>query len=130
MIDIDRALLSRLARGAEAGFAGVGIEVGVDCGEGAQEEAADVGEGGGAAGRDASLSEQGIEGAERMGDASGVLESAGCGGERGQEVSGFVGLRGRVAWADRGIRVDDRQTALATSGRTILAAFGSEIGAE
>src|SRR6266576_5475648 len=90
MIDVDRALLSRLAGGAEAGFAGVGIRVGVDCGEGAQEEAADVGEGGGAAGRDASLSEQGVEGTERIVDASGVLESAGSCGERSQEVFGFV----------------------------------------
>ena len=108
MIDTDRALLRRLARGAEAGFAGVGIEVGVDCGEGAEEKAADISEGGGAAGRDASLSEEGVEGAERIVDASGVLESAGSGGERSQEVFGFVGLRGRVAWAERGIRVDDR----------------------
>src|SRR5882762_7899401 len=130
MIDIDRALLSRLARGAEAGFAGVGIEVGVDCGQGAQEEAADVGEGGGAAGRDASLSEEGVEGAERIVDAGGVLEAAGSGGEWGQEVFGFVGLRGRVAWAERGIRVDDRQTALTTGGRAVLAASGSEVGTE
>ena len=79
---------------------------------------------------DASLSEEGIERAERIVDAGGVLEPAGSGGERGQEVFGFVGLRGRVAWAERGIRVDDRQTALATSGRAILATFGSEIGAE
>src|SRR5258708_26926283 len=62
-----------------------------DCGQSAQEEAADVGEGGGAAGRDASLSEQGIEGAERIVDAGGVLETAGSCGERSQEVFGFVG---------------------------------------
>src|SRR5882762_9095600 len=130
MIDIDWALLRWLARGAEAGFAGVGVEVGVDCGEGAEEEAADVGEGGGAARRNTSLSEQGVEGAERIVDAGGVLEAAGSGGERSQEVFGFVGLRGRVAWAERGLRVDDRQTALSTSGRPVLAAFGSAIGAE
>src|SRR5712671_6196225 len=107
MIDTDRALLSRLSRGAEAGFAGVGIEVGVNCGEGAEEEAADVGEGSGAAGRDAPLSEQGVEGAERIVDAGGVLEPAGSCGERSEEVFGFVGLRGRVVRAERGIRVDD-----------------------
>jgi hypothetical protein len=85
----------------------VGVEVVVDRGQGAQEEAADIGEGGGTAGRDASLGEEGLEGDERIVDAGGVLEPAGSCGERSQEILGFAGLTLSVPRAEGEIGVDD-----------------------
>ena len=64
------------------------VEIGVNRGERAEEQTADVGKGAGAAGRDASLGEQGVEGAEGMVDALSVLEAASVLGQRDHEVLG------------------------------------------
>jgi hypothetical protein len=53
----------------------------VDRGQGAEEEAADVGEDGGAAGRDASFGEEIVESAEGVIDALRILEFGGLTGE-------------------------------------------------
>jgi hypothetical protein len=111
---VDFVLRHRVAGRAEARFACVGIGVVVDCGERADEKTADVGEGGGTAGRDASLRQQGVEGPEGMVDALRVLEAAGFLSQ--EEILGFVGLRGSVPRAERGIGVDNGRTALATGG--------------
>jgi hypothetical protein len=52
----------------------------IDGGEGAEEQAADVGEHGGAAGRDASFGEEIVESAEGVVDALGPLEIEGLAG--------------------------------------------------
>jgi hypothetical protein len=53
----------------------------LDAGEGAEEQAGDVGKSGGAAGRDASAGEKFVECGERVIDALGVLEVRGVLGE-------------------------------------------------
>jgi hypothetical protein len=67
---------------------GVVLVVVIDGGEGAEEQAADVGEDGSAAGRDASFSEKIVESAEGVVDALGPLEIEGVAGECFAEVNG------------------------------------------
>src|SRR5260370_20753387 len=76
----------------EARAAGFGIKIVIDCWQGAKEQAADVGEGAGAAWGDASLGAESVEGAEGMIDALSVLEAAGFLGEGDGEVLGVAGL--------------------------------------
>jgi hypothetical protein len=64
----------------------VGIELVLDGGEGAEEQAADVGEDGGVAGCNAILSEEVVEFGEGLVDAFGGLEAAGFAREGGGEV--------------------------------------------
>ena len=64
----------------------VGIEFVFDGGEGAEEQAADVGEDGGVAGCNAILSEDVVEFGEGLVDAFGGLEAAGFAREGGGEV--------------------------------------------
>src|SRR5579859_3642145 len=61
----------------KAGAAGFGVEVGVDGRKRAEEQAADVSEGAGAAWRDAPLGAESVQGSEGMVDALGVLEAKG-----------------------------------------------------
>src|SRR5260370_42652419 len=74
-------------------LANVRVRVVVDGRESAEEKAADVGEDGGAAGRDASLGEKFVEGAEGVVDALHVLEIGGLLGEGFEKVNGFLGLQ-------------------------------------
>src|SRR5260370_28067113 len=80
------------AFGVEARAGGVGVKIGVDCGQGAEEEVADVSEYTGAAGGDASLGQEGVEGSEGIVDALGVLEATGFLGQGRQEVLGVARL--------------------------------------
>jgi hypothetical protein len=75
----------------EAGAAGVRVEIGIDCGESAEEQAADVGECAGAARGDAATGQKGVEGGEGMIDALGVLEAAGLLSQGDGEVLGVAG---------------------------------------
>jgi hypothetical protein len=88
---VEVVLRRGVAAWAEAGVAGVRVEVGVDCRQGAEEQAADVGEGAGAAWRDASLGAEGVELAEGMIDALGVLEAAGFLGQGEEKSSESLG---------------------------------------
>ena len=65
----------------------IAVGVVVDGGEGAEEEAADVGENGGAAGRYASFGEEIVESAEGMIDALRVLKICGLTGKRLAKVN-------------------------------------------
>jgi hypothetical protein len=73
--------------------ASIRVRVVVDSRESAEEEAADVGEDGSATGGDASLREEGVEGAEGIVDALGVLEARSLLGERFKKINGFSGLQ-------------------------------------
>jgi hypothetical protein len=102
---------------------GLGIVIGVvlvvviDGGEGAEEQAADVSEDGGAAGRDASFGEEIIESAEGVVHALGPLEIEGVAGKRLAEVNCSV-LCG-VVRAKSGGRIF-REGATLTSGRSAM----------
>src|SRR6267142_413683 len=61
---VDFRLWQGFAVQVEAWASGFGIEIGVDGGQGAEKQAADVGEGAGAAWGDASLGAQSVQGAE------------------------------------------------------------------
>jgi hypothetical protein len=88
--------------GAEAGAAGFGTRIVIDGLECPKKEAADIGEGAGAAWRDASLGAESEENAERMVDALGVLEAIGFLGQDSQEVGVVVVEGGRVVGAEAG----------------------------
>ncbi len=64
----------------------IGVEFLVDCGEGAELEAGDVGEDGGAAGGDAIFDHEAGEGAEKVVHFAGGFEIEGIGAEVGGEV--------------------------------------------
>src|SRR5260370_12778193 len=117
------------AFGVEARAAGVRVKIGVDCGEGAEEQVADVGEEGGGGGGDASLGHEGVEGGEGMVDALGVLEAAGFFGQGRQEVLGVARLGSRVSSAEGATRVGNHGTALAAGGGAALASLRGEVGA-
>jgi hypothetical protein len=100
----------------------------VDGGEGAEEQAGDVGESGGAAGGDLAASEETKEMGEGMVDALGGLKVFGALGEKVGEVLGVGGWRFGVAGAELGLRVQDEASALASGGGVVLATFGSAGG--
>jgi hypothetical protein len=94
----------------------------VDGREGAEQEAVDVGEDGGAARRDAALLERQVEVPQ-------LSVNVGCGfvlgeilAEEGGEVGGVVALRGGVASAKRRVHGSYEAAALAGAG-VVLAAF-------
>ena len=127
---VDFVLRHRVAGRAEARFACVGIEIVVDCGERAKEKTADVGEGGGSARGDASLRQQGVEGAEGMVDALRVLEAAGFLGQGSQEVGVVLVQRRSVIGAEPGGIVAGEGAALTSGGGAMLTTGGADARAE
>ncbi len=97
-------------------------------GEGAEEEAGDVGESGGASSGDVAAGKEPKEIGEGMIDALGGLEVFGVFGEKVGEVVGVDGWRFGVAGAELGLRVLDETSALAAGGGVVLATFGSAGG--
>jgi|SRR5271165_6623245 len=90
----------------------------VDGREGAEEEAADVGEGGSAAGGDAVAGEQIVEMIQGMVDLLRGLEAVGALHERDEKVGVFFKspFLGEVMGAEAGMRVRSEETALAAAG--------------
>ena len=66
----------------------IALLVVINCGKGAEEQAADVGQNGSAPGRDASFGEKVVECAEGMVDALGVLEFGRLPSKRFAEING------------------------------------------
>jgi hypothetical protein len=95
----------------------------VDGGQGAEEQAGDVGESSGAARRDASTGEKFVEGGEGVIDALGILEVTGVLGEFRGEVFGVGRFRGGVAGTVVGFGIEDAGGALAALGGAVLAAL-------
>jgi hypothetical protein len=91
-----------------------GSVVGVDLGQGAKKQAADVGEHGRATNRDAVLGQELIEVVEGMVDALGRLEVVEVPGEVVVVVGGFdLLLLGAMPGAEAGAGIGDRPAALA-----------------
>ena len=101
----------------------------LDGGEGAEEQAADVGENGGAARGDAAFGEEIVEDGEGVVDALRPLEIVSVAGEGDTKVFGVAGFGTRVRGAERAIGVGDQGTALAAGASAMLATLRSEIGA-
>jgi hypothetical protein len=110
------------------GFGGVGdssLIVGVDGGEGAEEQAVDVRKNGGAARGDVVLGEKLVQIAQGVVDALGGLEALGIPDERRVDVGGFSLLLGsEMVGTQAGALVRGEETALATRGSVKLAASG------
>jgi len=110
------------------GFGGVGdssLIVGVDGGEGAEEQAVDVRKNGGAARGDVVLGEKLVQIAQGVVDALGGLEALGIPDERRVDVGGFSLLLGsEMVGTQAGALVRGEETALATGGSVKLAASG------
>jgi hypothetical protein len=96
----------------------------VDDGEGAEEQAVDVGEDGGAAWSDAALLEGEGEVPELSVDVSGGFFFWEVGREQGREVGGVVALGGSVARAESGVVGGERGAALAAGRGAVLAEIG------
>ena len=96
----------------------------VDSREGAQEQTADVGEGGGAASGDAIAGDQIVELVEREVDGLRALETIGALHEREEKVAVFVdGLfLGEVVGAETGLGVRGEETALVSAGGKAMGA--------
>jgi hypothetical protein len=107
----------------DGGVGDAGFVVGVDGGKGAELEAVDVGEDGGAAGGDVVVGEEDVEVAEGVVDALGGLEALVAGEEGGFEIEGVgsVELLG-VSEAKRGAGGHDGELATATGRPAALAA--------
>src|SRR5271168_5462781 len=123
----------RFDGGGSFGLGGVGdsgFQIGVDLGEGAEEQAADVGEDGGAAGGDAVLSQKRVEVGERKVDALSGLEALRIDEQGCVEVSGLLLLFLReMPRAKSGRRVRDQETALTPAGSEMRATKGGCGGA-
>ena len=104
----------------------LGIEFAVDRGKSAEELIGDVGEDGGAAGRDFVFGEEEEEAGEEGVDGDGGAEFLEVGGEGGGGVGGFalVLLEPGVIGAIRGVRVEGEQAATHTVGEAMRAASG------
>jgi hypothetical protein len=99
--------------------------VGVDLGQGAELEAVDVGENGGAARGDAVLCKELVEVHEGIVDALRRLEVLGLASEVGKVIGGFdLVLFGTVLRTESGVRVEGKLTALAAIGCAISATKG------
>jgi hypothetical protein len=96
--------------------------------DGAEEQAGDVGESGGAASGDVAASEEPKEMGEGMVDALGGLEVVGAVSEQVGEVVGVDGWRFGVAGTELGLRVLDDASALAAGRGVVLATFGGAGG--
>lgn len=103
--------------------------VGVDGRVGAKHEAGDVGEDGGAAGRDLVGGEEIVEAAEAEVDALGGLEVFPVDDQLAADVGG-VGLllSGEVIWTEVGVRVTREGAALAAGGGAMGTAGGEDCG--
>jgi hypothetical protein len=110
---------------------GVRVEFLLDGGKGAEEEVADIGEDGGAAGGDAVVGEVAVEVAEGLVDACGGLEAVGVAGEDGGKLRVVLGLvmAEGVAEAEAGVGVGDGEATVPALGRAVVAmGGGAEIG--
>ena len=109
------------------GFGGVDdsiLIVGVNGGEGAEEQAVDIRQDGGAARRDAVLSQKLVQVAESVVDALGGLEALGIPNERSVDIGGlFLFFQGEMVGTDTGVRVRDEATALTPVGVVMAAAM-------
>jgi hypothetical protein len=115
--------------GGRAGC-GVRVELLFDGRKGTEEEVADIGEDGGAAGGDAVVGQIAVEVAEGFVDAGGGLEAVGLAGEDGGEAGVVLGLvvAEGVAEAEAGVRVGDGEAAVPAFGRAVVAVgCGAEI---
>src|SRR5882762_4109583 len=124
---VDFRLAQRFAVQVKAGASGLGVKVGVDGGQGAEKQAADVGEGAGAAWGDTSLCAESVEGSERVIDALSVLKTACLVGQSGGEVLGVAGLGSRMTGAEGVTRFGHNGATLATGGGAMLASLWSEV---
>jgi hypothetical protein len=110
------------------GFGGVGdssLIVRVDGGEGAEEQAVDISQNGGAARGYVVLGQELVEVAEGVVDALGGLEALGIPDERRVDVGGFSLLLGsEMVGTQAGALVRGEETALATRGSSNLEDFG------
>jgi hypothetical protein len=106
----------------------VAVELILDGGKGAEEQAGDVGESSGAASGDVAAGEETKEMGEGVVDALGGLEVFGALGEEIGEVVGVGGGRFGVAGAELGLRVLDEASALAAGRGVVLATFGGAGG--
>jgi len=97
-------------------------------GEGAEDQAGDVGESGSAASGDMAAGEKAEEVGEGMVDALGGLEVFGVLGEQAGEIASVDGGRFGVAGTELGLRVLDEASALATGRGVVLATFGGAGG--
>ena len=93
-------------------------------GEGAEEQAADGGEGGGAASGDAVAGEQIVEVIERSVDGLSVLETVFLLHKREEEIGAFVAsfFLGEVMSAQTGLLVSREETALMAAGGKAMSA--------
>ncbi len=112
------------------GAVGVGGGVFVDGGKAAKEKTGDIGENGGAAGRDMSLGQEGVKVGQGVVDALGGLESGGLAGEVMGEVAVLAGLKRAASMIEAEIcgGVDYRHAAAAV-GSVVLTARGVVSGA-
>jgi hypothetical protein len=107
--------------------AGERMGIGVDGGEGAEEQAGDVSEDGGAAGRDDVTGQKNIKRGERMVDALRVLETGGALDQLEGEVVGTVGLGHAVTRTERCAGFENQGAALASLGGHEMAAFAGSM---
>jgi hypothetical protein len=109
----------------------IGFLIGVDLRQGAEQEAADVGENGSAAGRDAVLGEKLIQVGEREVDALGGLESLPIADQGSVEVFSLLLFLLRVMPRTKtGMRVRGQEAALTSAGSEMSATDGSCGGAK
>jgi hypothetical protein len=99
------------------------VRVVADGGEGAEKEAGEIAEDGGATGRDGVGSQENVEVPQGIVDSFSVLEVASAMEELETEVIGPVRLRFEVTRTDHGSRVDNPGATLATGGREVEAAM-------
>ena len=109
----------------------IGFLIGVDLRQSAEEKAADVGEDGGAAGRDAVLGQKLVQVGEREVDALGGLESLPIADQRSVEVFSLLLFLLRVMpRAKTGVGVRGQEAALTSAGSEMRATDGSCGGAK
>ena len=112
------------------GAVGVGRGVFVDGGKAAEEKTGDIGENGGAAGRDVSLGQESVKVGQGVVDALGGLESGGLAGEVMGEVAVLVGLKRSAGMIEAEIYGGvDYGHAAAAVGSVVLTARGVVSGA-
>jgi len=98
-------------------------------GEGAEELVGDVGQDGGASGRDAVLGEKEQEAGEEVVDGGGGGEFGEAGGEGGGEIGGLAAIFGELGVAGTIASVCDFFAGEAGRGRSESAPFGRELAA-
>jgi hypothetical protein len=101
----------------------------LDGGEGAEEQAADVGEDGGAARGDAAFGEEIVEDAEGVVDALRPLEIESVPGEGDTKIFGVAGFGTGVSGTEGTTGAGHQGTTLAAGASAMLATLRGEIGA-